>query len=808
MELSIRTFTALDTLGLVLFYATPLAVYHFKRSPAQRQRIQRFVSEVYLQWQPVFVVLVWGCAVVWVKSGMRFGLGLLLVGPSVTVALWAVGSWRGMGWSPVGTSWNEQGLLVTAANGALLLVALWLVLVLALAPFAPVALAWLFFCLQMIPLCLERVDANAESRLLISVLFATASATAASATTTPATSTAESMPAVPETVMGVSGGVVGTSGCVDNPSPTPRWRHVVFVQYKRRLQSFLVLLVYVVWSAVAAPPAQKHVGLVTALAVLVVDGVMAAALRCPSMTTPATTTTAAKTATAITSTQQGSSFQVLLLQALVRGALAAAGTRYWFLGHCAVFLALGAYLVKVVLHSRMLALHVSLGMLDLDDFTYSSSSSYHSKESSARKKHQAEIMKVDNNSSSSLSVSDSGGASGNQVEQQQQLQRSKGYVACFFGPKNESLDVFLLGGLSCAFLIEVALVGLLLPGLHHVHWQGGEFSQWSVGLVVLGLLLGWGAVLFVVEMEQVDDIEARKAERVKRGKALSSSSDSGSASKNASSSSAVDTAVMPPPAVMPDTASSAVPSSPFSFFSALLFKLPRRFRVALLLVLLASIGALLFAATKAYALLATFLCAPTALVAALSLFEQWKLRDYHQWDSPNALPPRARRNTFLSQTSTATTTSTSTSDGSRAPNVQEAEDVPPSIVASTTTTTKTALGFFTGAPICGGSEQDSNSNSSSSCSSLQLFIQNWRKGDFRRVFFAVALVRCGLSTTDAITVATQAVFTVALVAWGAIADVGWRLGWLFPCAFLEVFFASWAYTKWYDRYKELLIVNK
>ena len=60
------------------------------------------------------------------------------------------------------------------------------------------------------------------------------------------------------------------------------------------------------------------------------------------------------------------------------------------------------------------------------------------------------------------------------------------------------------------------------------------------------------------------------------------------------------------------------------------------------------------------------------------------------------------------------------------------------------------------------------------------------------------MFRCGLSKTDTSTLATLATMYTCLCAWGAVASVGWSLGWFLPVAALEVLTVYGALNTWFN----------
>lgn len=93
-------------------------------------------------------------------------------------------------------------------------------------------------------------------------------------------------------------------------------------------------------------------GAVTAVTVVVIDVLSVIMSRCPGI-----------------SRAGGMSGRTLFLQVAARAALAFAG-QTWFLGHCVVFLTLGCYFVRAVVHRRMLGVFVARGAMALEDFKH------------------------------------------------------------------------------------------------------------------------------------------------------------------------------------------------------------------------------------------------------------------------------------------------------------------------------------------------------------------------------------------------------------------------------------------------------
>ena len=725
----------INCIGLLLMYGTPLFVYHFNRTLPQRRRVQKVLGELAVQWQPLFVMLCWGLSVVSIEGGIKFGLGLLLVGTSVTALVWAACAWHACGWSSPAAAWEYR--LVAVVKLATFSIVAWVVVAVGMEAFAPVALTWLFLSVQMIPLILERSDAT-EERQFIRTLFEAAKLTSKqvdaaqkllvlkdakrAAVAAENFDTAERLAAEisqlqsaaslgkseadttstsPEAVEAgdkskpdeASSSPEGTGTMPENTEKRKRFQgfRSMISKSKRRVQGCIVLLTYAVWAGVAAPSGEKHIGLVTALAAVVVDITMALAVRCPMV-----------------SLEKGS-FLVLLLQALARGALAIAmyyGSEFWFLGHCFIFLILGGYLIRVAIHQRMMAMYIGMGVLDLEDFS-----------SSVRD----EVLRMD------------------KAEPSHSATETIKPLAKILGPNNKNLDIFLLVLLGLAFLLEIFAV--YYYELSEVSFQGGLFSQWGIGLVVVGVLLAWAAVLYVFEMEKISDLEVQNASKVKLTSESKAFSD-GSEDQSAPALEVQDTGV--------SLASQAASKNAMTVVK--LRQRKRRNRVVTLLAFLAGIGAILFLITNAYVILSSFLFFPTVLVCAISLYQQWKLRDFNMWDKADALPPRDRRNTLQIQNST---------------NLQE-ETKP----AETTT-----LGWSTGVPFT---------------------IATWRQGDFRRVYWIVAFFRLGLSVTDTVTFVNICFLGLSLLAWGYVADVGWYFGWLLPGMFLELFLIAWAHQSWHE----------
>lgn len=82
----------------------------------------------------------------------------------------------------------------------------------------------------------------------------------------------------------------------------------------RKEQSYVILLMYVVWVAVFAPKEGKLVGLINAIVVFVVDCAVNQLVYCPGL-----------------SLKKGS-FSLLSVGAAVRATVASAGMRTWFIG--------------------------------------------------------------------------------------------------------------------------------------------------------------------------------------------------------------------------------------------------------------------------------------------------------------------------------------------------------------------------------------------------------------------------------------------------------------------------------------------
>jgi len=733
LEEQTRHSPTINCIGLLFMYGTPLFVYHFNRTVPQRRRIQKIFGELVVQWQPLFVMLCWGLSVVSIEGGAKFGLGLLMVGTSVTALMWAACAWHACGWSSPAAAWEYR--LVAVVKLSIFSIVAWVVVAVGMETFAPVALAWLFLSVQMIPLILERSDAT-EDRQFIRTLFEAAKASSKqvdaaqklqaledakrAAVAAENFNTAERLAdEISKLRSAASVGKIEAEAAISSQATdklgkrdlgtasslpeaqasTPNsigerkrfqsFRSVIS-KSKRRVQGCIVLLIYAIWAGVAAPSGQKHIGIVTALAAVAVDVTMALAIRCPMV-----------------SLEKGS-FLVLLLQALARGALAIAmyyGSEFWFLGHCFIFLILGGYLIRVAIHQRMMAMYINMGVLDLEDFS-----------SSVRD----EVLRMDK-----------GEPSDGATETIKPL-------AKVIGANNKNLDVLLLFSLILAFLLEISAVYYF--ELSDVSFQGGLFSQWGIGLVVVGVLLAWAAVLYVIELEKISDLEVQSASKVKLTSGLNVYSDIAE-NQSAPSLEAQDAGI--------NAASQAAAKSAMAIVK--LKQRKRRNRVITLLAFLAGIGVILFLITNAYVILSTFLFFPTVLVCAISLYQQWQLRDYNMWDKADAPPPRDRRNTLQTQ--------------SGADNQEEAEPV------------DAKLGWSTGIPLS---------------------IKTWRQGDFRRVYWIVAFFRLGLSVTDTVTFVNICFFGLSLLAWGYVANVGWYFGWLLPGMFLELFLIAWAHQAWHE----------
>jgi len=195
----------------------------------------------------------------------------------------------------------------------------------------------------------------------------------------------------------------------------------------------------------------------------------------------------------------------------------------------------------------------------------------------------------------------------------------------------QTLDLKLIALLCVAFISELAAVASLRPP--PVHWQGGVFQQWSCGFVVLGLLLTLAIVTYVEEMEKADALRRRR---------ISSTSDA--ASTNATEAGGDHSGEPGSQSDDPgQTDTTTSDGSPDSLDQHRRIEAARMLRLLLAVGAVMVVGAVLFAATKAYALLSTFLFFPLNMLATVALREQCIARDGALFDDPQAPPPRNRR---------------------------------------------------------------------------------------------------------------------------------------------------------------------
>ena len=607
----------------------------------------------------------------------------------------------------------------------------------------------IFFSAQLSIICLERVDKYAADQSLTVKLFAVAKAPSDSESTDvdgsnpeEGRNSAEAIPR-PQQPLEVP------------PTALDFMKRTLSEVSLRRLQALAVLLVYVMWVAVAAPQGGKRVGAANAAAVLVVDATFAILARCPN------------------AVFAPGSFAVLFLEAAARAIIAGGGSSQWFLSHCVVFVLLAGFVVRYSIKTRGLVWEFS----HVDD------------ESEMDADHAAL------RASEALRLGPSKAAR-SRSDVTHDSSRPTSLPAWTIYAKKWRLknsDLLVLLSLVTALIVEMAVVaahsGGSSSGSKPLEVGTLAIPQWSLGVLALGLVLAGAAVEATIEAERLD----ARVRRVSVHQVLWMV-------ENAGERSAEDTVVGGANVDVDEGSQAAYHSS-----SPKLSSSPNHGilngglawqRLGAMLAALAVIGGIVHFVTGSYAILALGTCFPTAIVAARALRSQYMARHYERlWDDPYALPPRHRRNTFLAlegptnaniaatapaTTSTSTITTTTTT-------IETAEDPPAALSATIASTTTVTPGLWSsGYPLFAWPF------------SAQQFYRNWRAGDFRPVAFPFALVRGGLSVTDYSSFAAWFALVGSLtLGWEVAAAEGWRAAFVMPLCFVEVLSVMAAFDAWH-----------
>ena len=615
-----------------------------------------------------------------------------------------------------------------------------------------------FFAAQLSIICFERVDKYAADQTLTMELFAVAKKSPDS-----------------ELNDGINGhnpdGALNTDEVIPIPEQLLRPPANAFDALKkilselslRRLQAMIVLLVYVVWVALAAPQEGKHVGAANAVAVLVVDATFTILARCPNVAFAP------------------GSFVVLFLEAAARASIAGGGSSQWFLGHCVVFVLLAGFVVRNSIKTRGLVWEVA----HIDDELESDEDNAALRASEALRVGPSKAASSPSDITGDVTVT---GDSSRLTTLSRWAKRAKKW--CLKNP-----DLMVLMSLVIALLVEVAVVAALgdssSSGLRPLLVGTLVIPQWSLGVLALGLVLAGAAIEATVEAERLDartrHVSVYQAHLLVE-KEVEPSAEEEEEEETTVGAANVDARVgvgAGPQAAYPDS-SLKVLSSPC--YGLLYVGLAWQ-RLGAMLAALAVIGGIVHVATGSFAILALGTCFPTAIVAARALRSHYVDRHYERfWDHPYAQPPRHRRNTFLAvegHTSTGIASSAPASVSTSTNTIAIESAVVSSEAAAPTR------------PVTPGLWSSGYLLFEWSFSAQQCY-RNWRAGDFRPVAFPLALVRGGLSVTDYSSFAAWCALIGALaLGWEVAAAGGWRAAFVLPLCLVELLSALAGFDAWH-----------